>query len=213
MVIGGKESSWKAKAGKWKISWKRWIEGIGVGMQSNWYRVITEVPKQRRGGEGENALCLTKQQYAMGWFLSDELSLSKCIGSLEWKKQMAHGRWSVIICLSAWFLYPSHRIWWVGEEKSPDVILLIPTCFSLSSEISWDSNFPHKLLVKKVSIIAKDFERLAWGRVFCGEKRLVHRNAEIRDIKNKDSKQFSCTEAWTKRWKEAFQFVCFKGSC
>lgn len=166
MIIGGKESSWKVKAEKWKISWKRWIEGIGVGMLSDWYRGITEVPKQRRGGQGEIALCLTKQQYAMGWFLSDELSLSKCIGSLEWKKQMAHGKWSVIICLSAWFLYPSHRIWWVGEEKSPDVILFMPTCFSLPSEISWDSNFPHKLLVKKVSIIAKDFERLAWRSVF-----------------------------------------------
>lgn len=32
MVIEGKESSWKVKAEKWKISQKRWIKGIGVGI-------------------------------------------------------------------------------------------------------------------------------------------------------------------------------------
>lgn len=32
MVIGGKESSCKVKAEKWKVSQKRWIKGVGVGI-------------------------------------------------------------------------------------------------------------------------------------------------------------------------------------
>lgn len=45
MFIGGKESSCKVKAEKWKVSQKRWIKGIGVGIWSEWYRRVAVVPK------------------------------------------------------------------------------------------------------------------------------------------------------------------------
>lgn len=97
MVIGSKKSSCKVKAEGWKVSRNRGIKGIAVGVYPYWYRGTAEVPRYRRGGQDESAvfhcsLYLTNWQYAVGRFLSDELSLPKYIGSLEWKKQMAHGR-------------------------------------------------------------------------------------------------------------------------
>lgn len=185
MVIGSKESSCKVKAEGWKVSTNTRIKVITVDTYPYWYRGIAKVPRYKRGGQDESAvfhcsLYLTNQQYAVGQFLSDELSPSKLYRKFEVKKKT---RWhrenaSDIVHLFAGFLCPSHRIGRWGREKALMGLSTIPTPSSLPCEISRDSfNSSHKLLVEKrrsFSIIAEHLESLSQKGVFPVQKRDWH---------------------------------------
>lgn len=82
-------------------------------------------------------------------------------------------------------------------------IFSIPTCFSLLSEISRDS------LLLSQTIGKEGFHHCQRYWEIGLEKCFFLWGKEV-DIKNKESKQFSCTKTWAKRWKEASEFV-FQG--
>lgn len=137
MVIGSKKSSCEVEAERWKVSRNRGIKEIAVGIYPYWYRGIAKVPRYRRGGQDESAvyhcsLYLTNRQYAMGQFLSDELSRSKVYRKLGVEKTDGTGEMQVtsFISLPAFFTLRTELGRW-ARKKAQMGLSSVPTPSSL----------------------------------------------------------------------------------